>query len=324
MFALAALLMLPVAPVSFEVLHKYVIGGEGGWDYLTLDSKSHRLYISRSTRVMVMDTVSGKIVGTIEKTAGVHGIAMGKDGVEGYTSNGRDDTVSVFDPKTLKISESIKVGKNPDAILYDSSSDRVFTFNGRSSDATVLDAKSHKVIGTIPLGGKPEFAQADGKGTLWVNIEDTAEIKELDTKAMKVRKVWSIKPGEDPTGLAYDAKGHRLFSVCGNQKMIVSDSKSGKMSFSAEIGKGPDAVGFDSLYQLALSSNGADGTISVIDMKGKCVQTVKTMVSARTMIYDDKEHRAYLIAAEFDAPTAGSPRGKMKAGSATIVVVGTK
>ncbi len=310
---------------DFSVIHKFVIGGDGGWDTMTVDSSSHRLYLSRSTRVTVVDTETGKVVGEVTDTPGVHGIAIDPATSEGFTSNGRDNSVTVFDTKTLEKKETVKVGQNPDVIIFDPASNHVLAFNGRSNDATVLDAASHKVVATIALGGKPEFGQADGKGSVWVNIEDKSEVEEIDTRSNKVGRTWSLNPGEEPSGLAVDPSGHRLFSVCSNNKMVVSDFKSGKVTGSVAIGNGPDSAAYDPAWKLAMSPNGQDGTLDIVDVSGedpKVVQTVKTMVSARTMAYDAKAHRAYLLAAEFDAPVGGARRGQMKPGTATVIVVG--
>jgi YVTN family beta-propeller protein len=310
----------------YAVLKKYTIGGEGGWDYLNVDSDTHRLYISRGTHVMVMDTTDGKVVGDIPNTPGVHGIAVAAKLGKGFISNGRDDSVTVFDLKTLKETARVKVGQNPDAIMYDAASGRVFTFNGRSSDTTAIDAKTNAVAGTIALGGKPEFAQADGTGTVFVNIEDKSEIVEFNSRTLKIAKRWSLAPGEEPSGLAFDVKGHRLFSTCANNILAVSDSVNGKVVGSPKIGDGPDAGAFDAKMGLAFSSNGSDGTLTVVRCGAKdsysVVEQVTTQKSARTMTLDAKTHMIFLIAADFDAPEPGSRRGKMKPGSATILVVG--
>ncbi len=323
MFLSGLILAALTAPAHYAVLHKYPIGGEGGWDYLTVDSDSHRLYISRGTHVSVMDTRTGKIIGDIANTQGVHGIAIASKLGKGFTSNGRDNSVSVFDLKTYKETGRIKVGQNPDAILFDKFSGRIFTFNGRSSDATAVDAATGKVLGTIPLGGKPEYPAEDGKGRLYVNVEDTNEIAEVDTKALKVLRKWSIKPGEEASGIAFDVSGHKLFSTCHNNIFAVSDTVTGKIVATPKIGNGPDAAVFDPGMKLAFSSNGQDGTLTVIKSGGdfSVVETVETQKSARTMAIDTKTHMIYLIAADFEA-TTGAGRPKMKANSAAILVVG--
>ncbi len=313
---------------TYAVLKKIPLKGEGGWDYLTIDSASHRLFISRGTHVQVMDTVSGSIVGDIQNTIGVHGIALNHKIGRGYTSNGRENTVTVFNLKTLKEITKIKIdGQNPDAILFDSASDRIFTFNGRSSDATAIDTKTNKVVGTIKLHGKPEFPQADGKGTIFVNIEDTSEIQQINSQSLTVSKSWKIAPAEGPSGMAMDHKHHLIFSVC-DGLMAISDTKAGKLMQTAKIGDGPDAAEFDASYDLAMSSNGGSGTLSVVARKAngqyETVQTLNTQKGARTMTLDTKTHKIYLISAEFGAPAPGSRYPSVKPNSAFILVVGPK
>ena len=318
---------LAAAP-KYSVLKKLPIGGEGGWDYLTVDSGSHRLFISRGTHVQVMDTNSGKLVGDIADTSGVHGIALNHKLGRGYTSNGRDNSITVFDLKSLKPISKIKIeGQNPDAIMFDSVTNRIFTFNGRSNDATAIDATTNKVVGTIKLHGKPEFPQTNGKGTIYVNIEDKSEVQQINAKTLSVEKSWSIAPAEGPSGMAIDLKHHQIFSVT-DGKMAISDIVSGKLIQTATIGDGPDAAAYDPSLNLALSSNGGDGTMSVVarkaDGKFETIQTLPTHKGARTMVLDEKSHRVYLISAEFEAPVAGSRRPAMKPNSAFILVVGLK
>src|SRR5437588_11606365 len=245
------------APAKYEVKQKYVLGGEGGWDDLTFDPAGKRLFISRGTHVMVVDPYKGSVIADIPDTAGVHGIALAQDLGKGFTSNGRENTVTVFDLKTLKEMAKIKIeGENPDAILYDPASQRVFTFNGRSKNATVIDAAKGTVAATIPLDGKPEFAASDGKGMVFVNIEDKSEITEIDAKKATVVKSWPLAPCEEPSGLAIDQKTRRLFSGCGNKLMAVSNADTGKLITTVPIGEGVDANGFDPETKLAFSSNG--------------------------------------------------------------------
>ena len=323
---ITALLLSGLLAPNYGVLQKIPIGGDGGWDYLTMDSASHRLFISRSTHVMVLDVDSGKIVGDIANTSGVHGVAIAPKLNKGYSSNGRDSTVTVFDLKTLKELKRVSVGNRPDAICFDPASNRVFTFNG-GRDTTAIDAKTDTVAGTVKLDGKPEFPQVDGKGTLYVNIEDKSEIQKIDTKGLKVTASWPLAPAEEPSGLAFDKKDGMLFSTCSNQLMAVSDAKGGKLATSVPIGNGPDAAAFDPGPGLAFSSNGQDGTLTVIgkgaDGKWAALQTVKTQTSARTMALDPATHRIYLIAAEFKASSDPSARRReMVPNSATILVVG--
>src|ERR1051325_2060488 len=209
---LCAASMKAFVPAQYQVKQKYVLGGDGGWDYLTFDATGKRLFISRGTHVMVVDPYKGSVVGDIPDTAGVHGIALAQELGKGFTSNGRENTVTVFDLKTLKETGRIKLeAENPDAILYDPSSKRVFTFNGRSKNATAIDATKDAVIGNIPLTGKPEFGVADGKGKVFVNIEDTSELTSIDAANAKVEKTWKLTGCEEPSGLAMDQKHHRLF-----------------------------------------------------------------------------------------------------------------
>ena len=326
---IAALLLTPSAQANpgYAVVDKIPIGGEGGWDCIEVDSASHRLFISRGSHVMVLDLQSKKLVGDIPNTNGVHDIALVPKLHKGYISDGRDDAVTVFDLRSLKEIKRIPVGSRPDVMAYDRASNRVFTLNGGSSDATAIDPATDTVAGTVKLDGKPEFAQADGRGVMYVNIEDKSEIQKLDTKALKVTGSWPIAPGEEPTGLAFDTKHGLLFSACGNGVMAVSDAKAGKVIATPKIGNGPDGAGYDASKGLAFIPNGQDGTLTVL-AKTKAgswepVQTVPTQTSARTMALDPATHRVYLIAATFEKPTdPNSRRRTMVPGSATILVVG--
>jgi DNA-binding beta-propeller fold protein YncE len=315
---------------TYKLTQVIKLGGEGGWDYLSVDPAGGRLYISRGTHLMVVDTRTNAVVGDIPGTAGVHGAAVAPKHGMGFTSNGRDNTMTMFDLRTLKAVKQIPVGQRPDAIIYEPVSDRVFTFNAGTSDATAVDASTGAVVGSIPLGGKPEFPAVDGRGRLFVNIEDKNQIDELDPKTLKVTNTWSIAPCEEPSGLAIDAKHHLLFAVCSNQMMAVLDYKTGKLVASPKIGNGPDAAGFDPAFGTAFSSNGQDGTVDVVakDSSGQwnVVQTVKTRKSARTMTLDPKTHKIYLVSADFLAPTTPPAAGQrqrrqMVPGSFTLLVL---
>jgi DNA-binding beta-propeller fold protein YncE len=301
------------APAGFKVTKQILIGGAGGWDYLTVDSEARRLYVSHSTRVNVVDLESGKVVGEIPDTSGVHGIAIAPQLGRGFVSNGRSNDATIFDLKTLKTLGHVKTGENPDAILFDPASGRVFTFNGRSKDATVFDAASGKVESTIPLGGKPEFSASDGAGRVYVNIEDTAEVAVIDSRKLAVTKRYSLAPCDEPSGLALDVKDHLLFSVCGNKLMTISDPESGKVVATLPIGQGADGAGFDPTTRTAFSSNG-EGTLTVVrEVAGKwaVAETVTTARGARTMAVDGKTHAVYTPTAEFGpapAPTKETPR----------------
>jgi YVTN family beta-propeller protein len=316
------------AAAGYHVTGKIQIGGEGGWDYATMDSAGRRLYLSHATRVVVVDPDSGKVVGEIADTAGVHGIAIAPKLNHGYTSNGRSNNVTVFDLKTLKTVGQIATGQNPDAILYEPSTNKVLTFNGRSKDATVIDAATDKVLATIPLGGKPEFAQTDTKGKIYVNIEDTHEVAEIDARNNSVAKRYNLAGCEEPSGLAFDVKNRRLFSVCANKVMVVSDPDSGAVVATVPIGQGADGAGFDVDRGLAFSSNG-EGTVTVVRGSGTkyaVAETVQTQRGARTMAVDQKTHKLFLPTAEFGAMPAATdqqprPRPPIVPGTFMVVVV---
>jgi YVTN family beta-propeller protein len=271
--------------------------------------------------VIVVDTVTGKQIGEIPDTAGVHGIAIDRSLGRGYTSNGRDNSVTVFDLKTLKTLGKISVGQNPDAILYEPSVRRIITCNGRSNDLSVIDPVAGKVVATVKLAGKPETPASDGK-TLFVNIEDKSSIERVDLGSMTSRGTWSIAPVEEPSGLAFDKKSHTLYAVGSNKLMAVVDSKSGKVIATPSIGDGPDAAGFDERRGLILSSNG-EGTLTILKReKGntyRTVQTLTTVPSARTMTLDPKTGLIYLSSAQL---VPGQGRRAIAPGSFTILVVG--
>jgi YVTN family beta-propeller protein len=319
----------PIPTSGYKVIQKITLGGDGGWDYLTIDPQARRLYISRSTHVMVVDADTGKVVGDIPNTAGVHGIALVPVLNKGFTSNGRDNSVTVFDLKTLKVLKQIPVGKNPDAIIYDPASQFVFTCNGTSHDTTAIDAKSETVAGTISLEGRPESAVADENGHVYINLEDKSTIAAIDSRKLAVTAKWSLLPGEEPTGLAMDRKHRRLFSGCSNKLMVVMDADNGHIVASLPIGGGVDSTAFDSAKQLAFSSNG-EGSLTVIHEdspdKFSVVDSVVTQRGARTMTLDSKTHRIFLDTAEFGpppAPTADRPRPRptIVPGSFTLLVV---
>lgn len=312
---------------NYHVIKTIPLGGQGGWDYLTWDADGQRLFITRGTHVMVVDPEKPEAATDITPTPGVHGVALAPDKGRGFISNGGDNTVTVFDLKTLKEQKRVKVGQRPDAIIYDQSTGRVFTFNAGSRDATAVDAETCEVAGKVPLGGKPEFAAADGKGHVYVNIEDKGEIVAFDAKDLKVLNRWPLAPGEEPSGLAIDREHNRLFATCGNRKMIVLDAESGKVLGSPAIGNGTDACVFDPGTGLAFSSN-RDGTLTVVHEEGgeyKVVQNAKTKAGARTMALDPKAHRIYLVTAKAKAPPAGTTgrrRPTFEPGSFMLIVVG--
>jgi DNA-binding beta-propeller fold protein YncE len=295
---------------GYHVIKKLPIGGKGGWDYPTVDSDARRLYISRTTHVMVMDLDTEKLTGDIANTPGVHGIALAPEFNRGFISNGRADTVTIFDLKTLRTLGQVKTGANPDAILYDPASKRVFAFNGRSHDTTVFDAASGKIDVTIPLGGKPEFAQSDAKGNVYVNIEDTGELVKIDSGKLAVTGRFSLKPCEEPTGMAIDRKHQRIFSGCRNKLMTIFDGRREKVTATVPIGGRVDGNGFDPDSGLVFSSNG-DSTLTVVRQsspdKYQVEETVTTQQGARTMALDPKTHKIYLPTAEFAPPSKSTP-----------------
>lgn len=305
-------------------------GGEGGWDYLTMDPDARRLYVAHSTKVQVVDVDAGKVVGEIVNTPGVHGVALDPELGRGFTSNGRDSSVTVFDLHSLAVLSRIHIAEGaPDAIVYDPASKRVFTLNHGSGTATAIEAATGNVLGSVAVGGTLEFAVTDGRGTVFVNVEDSSSVAAIDTRSLQVRSRWSLAPGQSPTGLAMDLEHRRLFAGCHNQQLIVLDADSGRVVTSLPIGSGTDGTAFDPSTGLAFSSNG-EGTLTVIheDSPGKFTVrgTVVTQRGARTLAVDSKTHRVYLATAEFGpapAPTAENPhpRPALAPGSFQILVV---
>jgi len=315
------------ADPGHHVIKTYKLGGEGGWDYLNLDSSSRRLYISRATHVIVIDADSGKPVGDIPDTPGVHGIALAPELGRGFISNGREGTVTIFDIQTLKLITKLKVGDNPDAILYDSATKRVFTFNGKSHDSTALDAAKGTVLGTIKLEGKPEFAASDGKGEIFVNIEDKSQLDAIDPAKLEVKSRWPLAPCEEPSGLSIDREHRRLFAGCDNKMMAVVDADSGKVLATPAIGDGVDATAFDPGTGLAFASCG-EGVLTVVreesPSKFSVAENVKTQDGARTLALDDKTHQVFVVTAKFGpppAPTADQPHPRHSILPDTFVVL---
>jgi DNA-binding beta-propeller fold protein YncE len=324
---IAAATAIAAAGPGYKVVKTYKIGGEGGWDYLTADASARRLYVSRATHVIVLDLDSGKNVGDIKDTPGVHGIALAPELGRGFTSNGREGTVSVFDLKTLVTSNKVRVGDNPDAILYDPATRRIFTFNGRSQDATALDAEKGTVLGTIKLDGKPEFAASDGNGGVFVNIEDENELVAIDPTKLEVKSKWPLAPCESPSGLSIDKKNRRLFVGCDNKMMAVINADTGKVLATPAIGDGVDATAFDDQTGLAFASCG-EGMMSIIHEdspeKFSVAENVPTQSGARTLALDSKTHNLYTVTANFGpppAPTADNPHPRRSIVPDTFVVL---
>jgi DNA-binding beta-propeller fold protein YncE len=311
---------------GYHVIKTVPVGGDGGWDYIYVDSDARRVYVSRGTHTMVLDADTYAVVGDIPDTQGVHGIAIASDLGRGFTSNGRSNDVTVFDLKTLKpIGSNVKTDANPDAILYEPVTKRIFTFNGRGKNATAINAADGAVLGNIDLRGKPEFAAADGKGSIYVNNEDSSELHHLDAASLKELHHWPLAPCKSPSGLAMDVKNRRTFSVCDEKVMSVVNVDTGQVVATPAICEGPDAAGFDPSSGYVFASCG-DGNLTVIHQdspdKYTVVENVPTKKSARTMGLDLKTHNIFLPAADFDPPAPGERRGKMKPGSFVIVVVG--
>ena len=313
------------AASGYHVIKTVAVGGEGGWDYVYVDSDARRVYVSRGTHTMVIDADTYAVVGDIPDTQGVHGVAIASDLGRGFTSNGRSNDVTIFDLKTLKAIGNAKTDANPDAILFEPVTKRVFTFNGRGKNATAINAADGTVLGNIDLRGKPEFAVADGKGSVYVNNEDSSELHHIDAATLKELHHWPLAPCKSPSGLAMDVKNRRTFSVCDEKVMAVMNVDTGKVVATPTICEGPDAAGFDPSTGYVFASCG-DGNLTVIHEdspdKYTVVENVPTKKSARTMGLDLKTHNIFLPAADFDAPAAGERRGKMKPGSFVLVVVG--
>jgi len=318
---------------NYSLVRKTIIGGEGGWDYLTVDVEGRRLFVSHGNQVEVLDIKTHKKLGTITGTPGIHGIAIVSKAGRGVTTNGRANTATLFDLKTLDKIAELPTGKNPDALLYDTFSDKVFIFNHSGGSATAIDVTSAKVTGTIELGGEGvEAGVSDGKGTIYVNLEDTHEIVAFDAKALVIKHRWSIAPGEEPTGLAYNPKTNRLFSVCHNELMMVVDSNTGEIIAKVPIGKRVDGAVFDPASKRIFSSNG-EGSISVVEEisenEYRLVQTIETVRGARTITIDPKTHHVFLSTAEYGpAPAATSdnpnPRPTIVPGTFMILEYGQK
>lgn len=310
---------------GYKIVNRFNVGGEGGWDYLAVDDIYGRVFMSHSMVVNVVDQASGKLLATIPNTKGVHGIAVAGDIGKAFISNGRDTSVTVIDLKSLAFRSRIKVtGMNPDAILYDRFSHKIFTYNGRSSNATAIDANTEKVIGTISLDGKPEAPASDGKGLIYVNIEDKSEIQVINALTLKVENTWSIAPGEEPSGLALDNEDHVLFSVCSNKLMVVVDALTGKVIKTLPIGDECDGAVYDPSMKRVYSSNG-EGTMTVVQVAGKndfrVLGNVPTLEGARTIALDMKTHHIYTQTAEYNPPDPNSPNGRPSVKPGTFMLL---
>ena len=325
--ARSAARVVPPAASGYHLAKTIPIGGEGQWDYTIVDSDARRVYVTHATHVVVLDADSDAVVVDIPDTQGVHGIALAPDLGRGFTSNGKSNTVTIFDLKTLKTIGTVAVGgQNPDAIFYDAASKRVLAFNGKTNNATAISAADGKVVGTIPVGGKPEFAAGAGDGHVFVNIEDKSEILQIDAQKFTILNRWPLAPCKEPSGLAMDTKNRRLFAVCDNTMMAVVNADTGKVVATPAIDEDPDAAGFDPGTQLAFSSNGGAGNLTVIHEDSpdsySVVENVPTEKYARTMAIDFKTHNVFLPIAVFEGVTApGQRRPPMKADSFGVLLV---
>ncbi len=327
-FLLADFAQAAPGPSGYHVLKTIPIGGKGRWDYCVVDSAARRVYVSHGNHVVVLDADSVEVVGDIPNTLGVHGIALATDLGRGFISAGRANAVIIFDLKTLKTIDTVKSGgMNPDAVHYDAGSKRVFAFNGGSANAVAINASDGKVAGTIAVGGKPEFAASDDKGHVFVNVEDKSELLEIDAQKLSVLHRWSLAGCKEPSGLAFDQKNRRLFSVCGNKKMMVVNADTGAVVTTLPIGEDPDAAGFDPDTQLVFSSNGESGDLTVIHQdsadKYTVLENVPTKKYARTMAIDFKTHNIFLPIAEFEPVTPkGEEEPPMKPNTFGVLLVG--
>ena len=325
--ALAVCLGLSVAIANaqkpYHLETKWSVAGDGGWDYLTVDSAAHKLYIAHATEVNVLDLNTGRALGTIGGLKRCHGIVIAPDGKTGFISDGDSNEVVVFDVATMAAVAKIQTGGNPDGMAYDPATGTLWVFNGGSSNATVINVAQRKAVATVALPGRPEFPAADGTGTIFVNLEDKNAIARLDAKAQRVTATWPLAGCEAPSGLAYDKAGSRLFSVCDGKKMAVTDAKTGKSLATTTIGDGPDAAGYDAKHKLAFSSNG-EGTLTVVDA-GKAgypvLQTLPTAKGARTMAFDEATGKIYLATARAGKLAPGAKRAAPLPGSFTVLVL---
>jgi DNA-binding beta-propeller fold protein YncE len=312
----AVLLAIPAAAQkSYKLADRVKLGGEGGWDYLTYDENGNRVFITRGTHVIVVDAKTLKQTGDITGLQGVHGVALAHDLGKGYISSGGDNMLVIFDLKSLSVLDKVKVGERPDAILYDSSAKRIYTFNAKTQDATVFDAKAGKVVGSVPLGGKPETGVADGKGNVYVNIEDRSEIVRVDAAKLTVAEHYPMAGCDEPSALAFDAAHRRLFAGCASKLVAVVDPDAGRLLTTVDIGSGVDAGAFNSKTQQIFMSCGGNGVVTVIHEdspdKYSVVQNVPTEKGARTMALDEGSNTVYTVTAQFD-PTPPPPGQRRK------------
>ncbi len=319
----ATTLMAQPAP-RYQVTHTYQLGGDGSWDYIVPDPPSHRLYIARENRVMVVDEDTGKLLGEVGEVHGAHGTAIATATGHGFATSSEDKSVVMFDLKTFKVLGRIPAAEDADAIIFDAASNRIFTMNGDANSSTVIDPRKGTLIKNLPLGGKPEYAVSAGDGKVYANLTDKSEIVEIDTKAITVVRRWSTAPCKQPVALSIDKSHHRLLSGCRSGVMAVSDYQAGKVVATVPIGMGVDGSGYDASTGNAFAAN-ADGTFTVIHQDGPdqyhVIQTLKTAVGSRSMGLDPVTHRVYLTSAKFGPASAGGRRGPVLPGTFTLMTI---
>jgi YVTN family beta-propeller protein len=327
MLVLAAAASVAWAQGPYHIAATWTVGGDGGWDYLSVDPVSHHLYITRGNHVMVISSEDGHLIADITGLHGTHGVAFDTDGKTGYITDGKGNQVAVFNRATNKIEKTIPAGLNPDGVTFEPVTRSVWAFNGHSKNATVIDAASKKVIATVALPGKPEFPVADGKGNVYDNIEDKSEIVRINAKSHQVTGIWPLAPCESPSGLSIDRRTDRLFSVCDNKTMAIVDAHTGKVIATPAIGDGPDADRFSPKDKYAISSNG-EGTLTVIHEDSPdhftAVQTLATRRGARTMAMMPDGSKLFTVTAQFGprpAPTADNPHPRPAIVPGTFVVL---
>ena len=324
--AVTTLIATPAAAQkSYKLADRVKLGGEGGWDYLVYDSDANRLFITRGTHVMVVDAKTLKATADIPDLSGIHGVALAPEVGRGFITSGGDNMLAIFDLKTLKVLDKVKVGERPDAVLYDASAKRVYTFNARSQDSTVVDAATGKVVGTVPLGGKPETGVTDGKGNVYVNIEDRSEIVRIDAAKLTVAEHYPMAGCDEPSALAFDVAHRRLFAGCASKIVAVVDPDAGKLVTTVDIGGGVDAGAFNPKTQQIFMSCG-EGVLTVIheDSPNKytVVQNVPTVRGARTMALDAASNTVYSVTAQYDPnPPAPGQRRATVPGTFELLVV---
>jgi DNA-binding beta-propeller fold protein YncE len=317
--------LIAQSPASYRITHTYALGGDGSWDYIVPDPASHRLYVGRQNRVMVIDEDTGMLVGEVSGIQGAHGTAVAEATGHGFATSGNDQSVVMFDLKTFKVLGRIPAAEDADAIIFDRASNRVFTFNGDAHSSTVIDPQAGKLVTNISLGGKPEYGASAGDGKVYANLTDTSEVVEIDAKAATVARRWSTAPCKQPVAMAIDTVHHRLFSGCRSGVMAVSDYQAGKVVATAPIGAGVDGVAFDPALATAFASN-ADGTLTVIRQDApdqyRVVQTMETPQGSRNMGLDPTNHRIFVVSGKFGpAPAGGRGRGPVLPGSFALMVI---